>query len=514
MRPVFVDMVNEVQKSIGYYQSLNRDADLQKLVGMGSTFRLPGLQKFLKQQLQLDVSRHDQFTRIDVEGRDQAQFSEHALEMAPAYGLALQGIEQEAVNCNVLPTVLIRQQVWRTKAPLNIAAAVLFSAAAVIGYSNLWSDRQAYYANAQLKGQAEAILKTAKDKQSKWTEIEGGSDPRSKIENLRRILDYRNVWPSVLTDVEQAIQATDPQPELLSSDVEAIKSIPRQTRRLVRVESINYEYESKNNDTTDIWGQRQNQTIDDYVTDVSEFQRPSAATTVEAADVAPSDPPTLIVRLVGTTTREDAPRFLNQTLIKYLNDKESQMREADRLHKENPIKHEDGRDRPYRITKVELKDLVPLLDARTRGTGGAAGRGAETERPGAAGLPGAEALPGVQGLPGVRGLPGATPARPRPGRLPGVRGLPGAGGGEFGEFGEFGPEYGDEFGGAGGRAARGATAELVTLLPGDPLAGEERNTDWRFVLEWRVELIRPEEARQVDQEAERSGPVASAEERQ
>ncbi|NJL32084.1 MAG: type IV pilus assembly protein PilM [Phycisphaerales bacterium] len=59
MRPVFSDLVQEVQRSLGYYQSINREAKLGKVYGIGSTFRLPGLQKFLKQQLQMDVVRPD-----------------------------------------------------------------------------------------------------------------------------------------------------------------------------------------------------------------------------------------------------------------------------------------------------------------------------------------------------------------------------------------------------------------------------------------------------------------------
>src|SRR6185295_4222288 len=42
MRPVFSDLLQEMQRSLGYYQSLNRDANLTKIIGVGSTFRLPG----------------------------------------------------------------------------------------------------------------------------------------------------------------------------------------------------------------------------------------------------------------------------------------------------------------------------------------------------------------------------------------------------------------------------------------------------------------------------------------
>ena len=105
MRPVFADLVQEVQRSLGFYQSLNRDARLARLVGVGSTFRLPGLQKFLKQQLQIEVDRPTSadgklagFRRISAEGSQAADFSERAMNLATAYGLALQGLGQARVE--------------------------------------------------------------------------------------------------------------------------------------------------------------------------------------------------------------------------------------------------------------------------------------------------------------------------------------------------------------------------------------------------------------------------------
>ena len=84
MRPVFADLVQEMQRTLGFYQSHNRDANLTKLIGLGSTFRLPGLQKFLKQQLQLDVVRPNGFDRIAVEGKQASEFAEQSLNLVTA----------------------------------------------------------------------------------------------------------------------------------------------------------------------------------------------------------------------------------------------------------------------------------------------------------------------------------------------------------------------------------------------------------------------------------------------
>ena len=59
MRPVFADLVAEIQRSIGFYASVHRDSRIKKIIALGGTFRLPGLQKYLQQNLQLDVERID-----------------------------------------------------------------------------------------------------------------------------------------------------------------------------------------------------------------------------------------------------------------------------------------------------------------------------------------------------------------------------------------------------------------------------------------------------------------------
>ncbi|MCH8242170.1 MAG: type IV pilus assembly protein PilM, partial [Planctomycetes bacterium] len=46
MRPVFADMVQELQRSIGFYSSTHREAQMDQVIGYGNAFKLPGLQKY------------------------------------------------------------------------------------------------------------------------------------------------------------------------------------------------------------------------------------------------------------------------------------------------------------------------------------------------------------------------------------------------------------------------------------------------------------------------------------
>ena len=103
MRPVFSDLLQDLQRSLGYFSSVHRDAKLETMIGLGSTFKIPGLRKFIGQQLQVNVSRLDEFRRISVGGRQAADFVEHTVNMATAYGLALQGVGSAPINANPSP---------------------------------------------------------------------------------------------------------------------------------------------------------------------------------------------------------------------------------------------------------------------------------------------------------------------------------------------------------------------------------------------------------------------------
>ena len=55
MRPVFNDLLTEIQRSIGYFTSLDRAAKIERMLTLGSTIKLPGLRRHLAQSLGFDV---------------------------------------------------------------------------------------------------------------------------------------------------------------------------------------------------------------------------------------------------------------------------------------------------------------------------------------------------------------------------------------------------------------------------------------------------------------------------
>src|SRR5262249_24181880 len=64
LKPVLNDFVGEVQRSLGFFTSTHRTAAVQYMVGLGSAFRLPGLQKYLSEKLSIEVRKPTKFERL------------------------------------------------------------------------------------------------------------------------------------------------------------------------------------------------------------------------------------------------------------------------------------------------------------------------------------------------------------------------------------------------------------------------------------------------------------------
>ena len=135
MRGVFNDFSSEVQRSIGFYGSVNRQAKVVKVIGLGNGFKLPGLQKFLQQNLNMDVEKLEHFDRVvGEEVLSAPQFQENMPSFAVAYGLGVQGLALGGLRTNLLPEEIEKARMIRAKKPLTLLAAALL----LLGFSALF----------------------------------------------------------------------------------------------------------------------------------------------------------------------------------------------------------------------------------------------------------------------------------------------------------------------------------------------------------------------------------------
>jgi len=133
LRPVFNEYVSEIQRSIGYFSSVNREAKIVKILGSGNGFKLAGLQKFLQQSLQYEVERADTFEGlIGDKVLNAGLFQENVLTFSVPYGLALQVLGVTRIHTSLLPGEIVRAKIVRKKKPWAvIAASVILGGVAV-----------------------------------------------------------------------------------------------------------------------------------------------------------------------------------------------------------------------------------------------------------------------------------------------------------------------------------------------------------------------------------------------
>ena len=227
MRPVFSDIVQEIQKSIGFYQSVHPDADLKRLVGLGSTFRLPGLRKYLKQQLQMDVYRLEQFKKLSMDGPQAGEFQAASFNLATAYGCVLQAFDQAPMHANLMPVQVIKDSMWRRKIPYFATAAGLAAAAAGAMFIRPLLDDNAFQSAAkpqvltQVASEARILSTGAQE-----AGVTDGAQPDLRGAQIVGLLDGNDYYTNILEDtarmvslVKSNVQSALPTDQRLADEV-------------------------------------------------------------------------------------------------------------------------------------------------------------------------------------------------------------------------------------------------------------------------------------------------------
>lgn len=244
MRPVFADLVVEIQRSIGFYQSVHRESQINKVIALGGTFRLPGLQKYLEQNLQLNVQRLNGLGSGAPEDPKLATtFNDNLLGMAGAYGLAVQAMGEATIVSSLLPQRIRRMRMWQEKTKWFAATAALIALGVGVPQGAMMLASQPYNSTEtqNIRKDLNGITTDAMKLDSAWSEIEqnGGPD-RQQIANAYSLLEYRDLAPSILNDVvsclPKPLQNIDP------SKPGDLKTIPRPNRLQIVIRSVDIKY--------------------------------------------------------------------------------------------------------------------------------------------------------------------------------------------------------------------------------------------------------------------------------
>jgi type IV pilus assembly protein PilM len=240
MRPVFADLVAEIQRSIGFYSSVHRDSRIKKVLALGGTFRLSGLQKYLQQNLQLEVEKlNDLSGGAPADAKLAATFNQNLLSLVSAYGLAIQAMGESKITSSLLPMKIRREKMWRDKTKWFGAAAAIFVLGTGMPLAGYYVRDIGYKSAADARDKIEAIYEKA-DKASKdWTAVESnGASDRLTIQNVRSMLDDRGMWIGLLDEIFSALP---PVPPGYPSD-SYLKANPRAQRNMIFIDKIDSTY--------------------------------------------------------------------------------------------------------------------------------------------------------------------------------------------------------------------------------------------------------------------------------
>jgi type IV pilus assembly protein PilM len=248
MRPVFSDLVSEIQRSIGFYSSIHKESRIAKVIAIGSTFKLPGLARYLSQNLTLDVEKLDRLGAGALEDpKIAAAFSENLLSAAGAYGLALQVMNQGKISSSLLPEAIRRDKMWAEKSKWFMGAAALFLVGAAIPYGRWYMDSSGFDSNQSIRDSIDGMKTQAQQLDSQWAQIEGaGATEKQKMLNVLALPAGRDVWTQINTLIYSTLPQNlpDAPKELSSSNPDDLKKIKRADRNQLLISNLVSSYTS------------------------------------------------------------------------------------------------------------------------------------------------------------------------------------------------------------------------------------------------------------------------------
>ncbi len=324
MHPMFADLVQELQRSMGFYSSTHRDAQIEKIVGAGNTFKLPDFQKYLHQNLGMEVTRIDSFKKVaPSEVATDENLTGQICSFTVAYGLALQGLEQAKITTNLLPTEIAKQIVWHKKRPAFAAAAACLVlaggliwfrhsadmralAASSAGYDKIsMTDEQAARiissgpsAGLSDRAKAATICEAAKNMQKQLRDLANrGTTEREQTERLVELQHNKAVVPRILQLIYDSLPADDSALARASTQDEHARGLsdgpPRAERKQVVIQSLSLQYEE----------------------DVNSFVWEPVGEAPEPINDSGSELPGIKIEIECTTPNEGGPTFIREAFM-------------------------------------------------------------------------------------------------------------------------------------------------------------------------------------------------------
>ena len=252
MRLVFNDLVTEVQRSIGYFQGIDRKAKIGGVVVLGNAVKLPGLQQYLGKNLGYEVNNFEAFSHLkgpSVLGAP--AFKDNQLSFGVCYGLCLQGLGAAKLRTNLVPREIMTERLVRSKKPWAVASVAALLLACTFNV---------FFHYGRLHQVAEDRAVDGVDWKQAASKVDQASDLSSRYEKedqdllgqLNRITaigeelvgntDRRVLWLEMLKTVNSALPQT---PGVQPGEIPDVDKIPFHQRQEIHVEQVEVQYFEK-----------------------------------------------------------------------------------------------------------------------------------------------------------------------------------------------------------------------------------------------------------------------------
>ncbi len=240
MRPVFNDLVQELQRSIGYFRSIDRRAQITQGVALGNAMRLPGLQPYIEKNLEIPIRKVQEFEHLTGSSViSTPKFKDNILSFPVSYGLCIQGLGKGRLSTNLIPRELVNARLIRRKKPWAVLALSLFLLGIGLNFVLMWNRWSEAHPDS-FKAQApnvRAVSSSSQEYISKDQELQQQFQALEKLgDEVVGGADARFIVLELLKAIDVAL------PREEGADPFAISKTPYLKRQELFIESIDSEY--------------------------------------------------------------------------------------------------------------------------------------------------------------------------------------------------------------------------------------------------------------------------------
>ena len=296
MRPVFNDMLTEVQRSIGFFQNIDRNAEITGMIMLGNAVKLPGLQQYMSKNLGyelVDVDHASWAARLAGQSvLTSPQFKENMHAFGNCYGLCLQGLGQAKLNTNLLPKEILTERLIRAKKPWALATAAALMLAFAVNF--FFEYAQWYKVHPTMERDEvtwEEATQRVDDVQGELSQNEQKDADRVKrLEDLVALgkelsgnSDRRLLWLELLKAINRALPQDD---GVAPGEIRDPNTHPISQRKDLHIEYVESEYFEK----LETWFTKpvKDKYLEELAT-IKDDQAPAASTATDTGEAAPGE---------------------------------------------------------------------------------------------------------------------------------------------------------------------------------------------------------------------------------